>query len=84
MDTTELCGTALLKPQDRVRHKRYPELTGRVKQYEWSDNPAHKGQLSPLPYCIDWDDSRWASELLGWFFVYASDASVERLEEVAT
>ena len=71
----------LLQEGDRVRSKKHPELTGRVKHYEYNDNPKYpRGTLSPIPYCIGWDDSGEACRVLGWFFVYASDASVEKVE----
>jgi hypothetical protein len=59
----------------RVRHRRHPELTGLIKQHELHES----GAFSPIPYCIAWDDSGRAADLLGWFFVYASDDTVERV-----
>lgn len=62
-----------LNPGDRCRSIRHPELTGTIKHYEHHE----RGWLSPMPYCVGWDDSSRACALLGWLFVYASDASVE-------
>ena len=56
----------------RVRSIEHPELTGVIKHWEWNK----PGVLSPIPYCIGWDDSSRACELLGFLFVYASDFSV--------
>jgi hypothetical protein len=66
-------GAPLLEEGARVRSRQHPELTGYVKHYEWNA----PGRLSPIPYCIGWDDSARAAATLGWLFVYASDASVE-------
>lgn len=66
--------TADILPEGtRIRSKEYPELTGIIKHYEWNK----PGVLSPIPYCIGWDDSGAAHDALGWMFVYASDNSVE-------
>ncbi len=65
----------LLAPGQRVRHRTHPELTGYVKHYEYHES----GKLSPIPYCIGWDDSHAAAQALGWFFVYAGDESVEAM-----
>ena len=62
-----------LSPGDRVRSIQHPELTGVIKHYEYHE----RGWLSPIPYCIGWDDSARACAVLGWLFVYASDAGVE-------
>ena len=70
---TETETVPALAEGDRVRSREHPELTGYIKHYEWTK----PGQLSPIPYCIGWDDSALACEVLGWFFVYASDAGVE-------
>jgi hypothetical protein len=67
--------TTRLTIGQRCRSKQHPELTGRVKAYEWNK----PGVLSPIPYCIEWDDSSRAAGLLGWFFVYASDDGVEAI-----
>ena len=64
----------LLPEGARVRSIRHPELTGRIKHYEWNA----PGVLSPIPYCIGWDDSARACEVLGWLFVYAGPDGVER------
>lgn len=74
-ESLQLCHTADLKPGDRVRHKTHPELTGTVKCFEWNK----PGVLSAIPYNIAWDDSGRAREELGWFWIYASDETVEPL-----
>ena len=61
-----------------VRHKRYPELIGKIVHYEYHES----GKISPLPYCVHWNDSRRASELLGWFFVYPSRDEIEEMPNV--
>jgi hypothetical protein len=73
MSATEFCGTAELKPGDRVRCTTHPELTGKVRCHEWNK----PGVLSAIPYNIDWDDTSLAFKLLGMFAVYASDETVE-------
>ena len=69
-------GTCLLAPGQRVRSRRHPELTGRVKCLEWNA----PGVLSAVPYNVSWDDPNRACDVLGWFFIYASDAGIEALE----
>jgi len=64
----------LLPEGTRIRSTTCPELTGIIKHYEWNDH----GILSPIPYCIEWDDSARACEKLGWFFVYAGIDGIER------
>ena len=61
----------------RIRSKLVPELTGVIKHWEYN----RPGVLSPIPYCIGWDDSSRAHEALGFLFVYASDDSVEPVPE---
>jgi hypothetical protein len=63
----------ILPEGTRIRDRKRPELTGVIKHWEYNK----PGILSPVPYCIGWDDSGLAHEVLGWFFVYASDFSVE-------
>lgn len=57
----------------RVRHRRYPELTGRIQAIERQTS----GEPSAIPYNVMWDDNSLAADLLGWFFIYADDESVE-------
>lgn len=75
-DRLAFCGTANLKPGDRIRHRRHSELTGTIKAYEWNK----PGVLSAIPYNVAWDDSGRAHELLGMFWIYASDHGVELLD----
>lgn len=63
----------VLPERTRVRSREHPELTGVIKHWEYN----RPGVLSPVPYCIGWDDSAEACRVLGWFFVYASDDDVE-------
>jgi hypothetical protein len=67
----------VLPERTRVRSRQHPELTGVIKHWEYN----RPGVLSPVPYCIGWDDSGLAHDLLGLFFVYASDDGVEPLGE---
>jgi hypothetical protein len=57
----------------RIRSTIDPTLTGVIKHWEYN----RPGVLSPVPYCIGWDDSARAAAVLGWFFVYASDNGIE-------
>jgi len=63
----------LLPVGTRVRSVEHPSLTGRIHQYERTPT----GMLSAVPYLIRWDDPEGARRLLGWFFVYATEGSVE-------
>ncbi len=63
---------AILPERTRVRSTVHPELTGVIKHWEFN----RPGVLSPVPYCIGWDDSPRAAALLGWFFVYAGPDGV--------
>lgn len=72
---TETKPAALLPVGARIRHRRYPELTGRVQNYEYHQS----GALSPIPYNIAWDNNSHAADVLGWFFIYAGDESVEAM-----
>lgn len=66
---------AYLTPGTPVRHLRHPDLTGRIKCLEYSGH----GKVSGIPYNVAWDDSDRASDLLGWFWIYATDSSVEAI-----
>lgn len=65
--------TCHLAPGQRVRSRRHPELTGRVKCFEWNA----PGVLSAIPYNVEWDDNDRAFEALGMFWIYASDETIE-------
>lgn len=65
-----------LGPGARVRHKRHPELTGRVERFE-----AHSpGRLSMIPLTVYWEQED-AGKKLGWFAIYQSPESLELLVE---
>ena len=67
----------ILPEGTRIRSIQHPELTGVIKHYEYN----RPGLLSPIPYCIGWDDSAHAAALLGWLFVYPSPSAIEPLKE---
>lgn len=69
--------TKLLPPGTRVRSVSHPELTGTIKGHEWT----RPHEISPIPYCIGWDDSSAASKTLGMLFVYATIEGVEAIED---
>lgn len=64
---------AMLSPGTRIRHRRHPELTGRVTRIERTTG----GRPSGIPYYVQWDDDGRASDLLGWFYIYATDFGIE-------
>lgn len=68
----------LLPVGTRIRHRNHG-LTGTIKAHEW--NNIQNRIISPIPYLIGWDDSERAADLLGWFFVYASNESVEPTDD---
>lgn len=63
-----------------IRDVRHPELTGRISAHEW----ARPGELSAIPYSVEWDDDGRASDVLGWFYNYAGIDSVEEASTVAS
>lgn len=65
---------ALLPEGTRIRSKSHPHLTGVIKHYEWH---VETNTISPIPYCIGWDDSDRACAELGWFFVYSGPGGIE-------
>jgi hypothetical protein len=65
----------VLPVNTRVRHKTHPELTGRIVAHEYHES----GYISPLPYKIYWDQGN-ASEILGFFFIYPSIDSIEKID----
>lgn len=67
----------LLPRGARVRHVRYPDLTGTIKAHEWTD----REHISPIPYNVAWDDNSRACDVLGWMFIYACVEDLERLPE---
>ena len=69
--------TANLTIGQRVRSRRYPELTGMIRWYEWNE----PGVLSAIPYNVSWDDSDRAYDVLGMFFMYATDTSIEAVPD---
>ena len=48
-------------------------MIGRIKHYEMHES----GKVSPIPYNVEWVASGEASKLLGWFFIYQSNDSIE-------
>ena len=63
----------------KIRHKKHPELIGMIYGHEY-----HKcGKISPMPYCVHWDDNSKASDILGWFFVYPEPTEIEPIREVS-
>ena len=62
----------LLPMGARIRHKAYPELTGRILNFEFN----HMGKLSPLPYRVVWDDILRARKLIGRMNEYQSIYSI--------
>lgn len=64
-----------LGPGAKIRHRRHPELTGRINCIEWCE----PGVPSAIPYNVVWDDNRRALNLLGSFWIYQGDDSVERI-----
>ena len=61
----------------RIRHKKYPELKGVIYGHEYHES----GKISPLPYCVHWEDNSKASDILGWFFVYPDPENIEATGE---
>jgi len=68
--------SALLQPGTRVRHRRHPELTGHVSRIERQRD----GNPSSIPYRMSWDDDGRACDLLGWFYIYATDHGIEAID----
>jgi hypothetical protein len=69
----------LLPIGTRIRSVRHPELTGYIKDLEWTDR--HARLISPIPYLIGWDNGGRAADAIGWLFVYAAPDSVEPIPE---
>lgn len=61
----------------KVRHKKYPELIGKVFAHEY----ARPGVLSALPYCVHWTDSNVAYDSLGILSVYPNSQDIEEVIE---
>lgn len=72
---TEREPVELLNPGTPIRSKSHPELTGRIKCWEYRDRET----LSMIPYNVAWDDESRAHDLLGWLWIYASPESIEPL-----
>ena len=56
----------LLPVRTRVRHRKHKHLVGEIIHYEWY----RYGVVSPMPYCVHWEDNSLAAKLLGFMFVY--------------
>lgn len=65
-----------LGPGAKIRHRRHHELTGQIKHLEMRE----PGVPSAIPYNVVWDDNERAFDLLGWFWIYQGDGSVEQIE----
>lgn len=68
---------AFLEVGTRIQHRRHPELSGRIQALEYQLG----GEVSAIPYNIQWDNNDLAYDLLGYFFIYASDESIEVEQE---
>jgi len=77
METSEGKPIEVLPIGTRIRSKSHPELLGTIRQYEYHEN----GKLSPIPYCISWDNTDKAYRLLGWMFIYSDPDNVEVRDE---
>jgi len=75
--TENSCGEMmdLLVIGTRVRHTKYPFLTGYIKDWEFHES----GKVSPFPYLVYWDDWRLARELLDPSHIYPSYSEVAAL-----
>jgi len=73
METSEGKPIKVLPVGTRIRSKSHPELLGIIRQHEYHES----GKLSPIPYCISWDDDPMAYRLLGWMFIYSGVDSIE-------
>ncbi len=61
----------------KVRHKKHPELTGTIRCHEWHS----PGKYSALPYTIEWDNDRLASNLLGMLNIWPNWENIEEIKE---
>lgn len=68
--------SALLTPGTRVRHRRHHELVGVVHAIERKRD----GSPSGIPYNVRWDNDGRAADLLGWFYIYATDHGIEAVD----
>ncbi len=57
----------------RVKHKKFPQLTGRIVGHEYHS----PGKYSALPYTVEWDNSDLAHELLGILPLWPNLESLE-------
>jgi hypothetical protein len=74
----------ILPEGTRVRHRQHPGLTGYIKHWEYNrsiDRGDARNILSPIPYCIGWDDSERAYRTLGFMFVYPHPDNVLPMEQ---
>lgn len=62
--------------ETRIRSKKHPCLIGTVVHLEFTNS----GAISLLPYHIQWDNDILARKLLGTFRMWASNHSVEAIE----
>ena len=64
----------LLPVGTRVKHKKHPELVGKISKYEYHES----GKVSPIPYSICWDDPEKAFSILGFMNYYQKADAIER------
>jgi len=75
---------ALLMPNEllavgtRVRHIRH-DLAGRIIGYEW----CKAGEISALPYRVQWDDDVRARKLLGVWRIWPAASSIAAVSKEA-
>jgi len=63
----------LLPEGTRIRSVQHPDLLGHIKHYEWHS----PGNISPIPYFIEWDDYQEARQALGWFAHFGTTTGIE-------
>ena len=59
----------------RVRHKKHPELIGKIYSHEYH-SPGH---YSALPYTVEWDNNDLAHQLLGILPIWPNWENLESL-----
>jgi hypothetical protein len=60
----------------KVKHKKYPELTGKIVAHEFCE-----GKYSALPYTVAWDNQTSAHDKLGIPPLWPNLESIEVLSE---
>ena len=59
----------------KVKHKKHPELIGRIRKHEYC-----KGKYSALPYTVEWDNSDLAHRLLGMLPIWPRLENLEAIK----